>query len=113
MKRYPIPAQEARTEIVVVNSRFIGTSAPVFIVEAAKTSIARIKEEALGILFRIQVQEPSAVEQLREQEQQPLQFSHGDGEQKKKPIKRAQKKVGRNAPCPCGSGKKYKKCCGA
>ena len=29
------------------------------------------------------------------------------------PIKRATPKVGRNEPCPCGSGKKYKKCCGA
>lgn len=29
------------------------------------------------------------------------------------PVKRAQPKVGRNEPCPCGSGKKYKKCCGA
>ncbi len=28
------------------------------------------------------------------------------------PIQRAQPKVGRNEPCPCGSGKKYKKCCG-
>ncbi len=32
---------------------------------------------------------------------------------KKKPIKRVEKKVGRNDPCPCGSGKKYKKCHGA
>ena len=30
----------------------------------------------------------------------------------RKPIKRDQPKVGRNDPCPCGSGKKYKKCCG-
>ena len=29
-----------------------------------------------------------------------------------RPIKRDTPKVGRNAPCPCGSGKKYKKCCG-
>jgi len=28
-------------------------------------------------------------------------------------VKRTAAKVGRNAPCPCGSGKKYKKCCGA
>ena len=26
--------------------------------------------------------------------------------------KRAEKRIGRNEPCPCGSGKKYKKCCG-
>ncbi len=35
------------------------------------------------------------------------------GEQKVKQIKLNQPKVGRNEPCPCGSGKKYKKCCGA
>ncbi|HIE11729.1 MAG TPA: hypothetical protein EYP62_08950, partial [Kiritimatiellae bacterium] len=29
------------------------------------------------------------------------------------PVRRTQPKVGRNDPCPCGSGKKYKKCCGA
>jgi preprotein translocase subunit SecA len=35
------------------------------------------------------------------------------GEQRVKQIKLEQPKVGRNEPCPCGSGKKYKKCCGA
>ena len=34
------------------------------------------------------------------------------GERKTKQIKLDQPKVGRNDPCPCGSGKKYKKCCG-
>ena len=33
-------------------------------------------------------------------------------EQKKEPMRRDQPKVGRNDPCPCGSGKKYKNCCG-
>ena len=32
---------------------------------------------------------------------------------KEKPMTRMQPKVGRNDPCPCGSGKKYKQCCGA
>ncbi len=35
-----------------------------------------------------------------------------DGSDKKRPVKKGEK-VGRNDPCPCGSGKKYKKCCGA
>ena len=35
-----------------------------------------------------------------------------NGEGGKKPVARADKKIGRNAPCPCGSGKKYKHCCG-
>lgn len=34
-------------------------------------------------------------------------------EEKVDPVKYEQAKVGRNDPCPCGSGKKYKKCCGA
>ena len=38
-------------------------------------------------------------------------FGASDGTDKKKPIKK-DVKVGRNDPCPCGSGKKYKKCCG-
>ncbi|MCU0722658.1 MAG: preprotein translocase subunit SecA [Planctomycetes bacterium] len=33
-------------------------------------------------------------------------------DEKPKPFKREERKVGRNEPCPCGSGKKYKKCCG-
>jgi SEC-C motif-containing protein len=35
-----------------------------------------------------------------------------DGELIRKPVVRATPKVGRNDPCPCGSGKKYKQCCG-
>lgn len=37
----------------------------------------------------------------------------GDGTDKKPPVrKKESEKVGRNDPCPCGSGKKYKQCCG-
>ncbi len=43
--RYPIPAEETRTEIRVSNSRFIATAAPVFTVDAAKTFIKKIKHE--------------------------------------------------------------------
>jgi uncharacterized YigZ family protein len=42
---YPIPAQETRVEIVVVNSRFIATAAPVFTVDEAKDFVARVKLE--------------------------------------------------------------------
>jgi preprotein translocase subunit SecA len=43
-----------------------------------------------------------------------LSSGEGEGkeEEKKKPIRRQEKKIGRNDPCPCGSGKKYKKCHG-
>ena len=42
---------------------------------------------------------------------EPTKESYGEDEPKKKPA-RAASKVGRNEPCPCGSGKKYKNCCG-
>ncbi|PKM93370.1 MAG: preprotein translocase subunit SecA [Firmicutes bacterium HGW-Firmicutes-1] len=38
--------------------------------------------------------------------------NRGDGDNVKVPVKRAEKKIGRNDPCSCGSGKKYKQCCG-
>ena len=74
--------------------------------------IVRVKEETLGILFRIQVAQPETLDGLRQPEQEMV-FSHGEEPSKRKPVQRSEKKVGRNAPCPCGSGKKYKKCCGA
>ena len=43
--QYPVPAQETRAEIVVINSRFIATAAPTFTVDEAKAFVARIKEE--------------------------------------------------------------------
>jgi uncharacterized protein YecA (UPF0149 family) len=36
----------------------------------------------------------------------------GSAPERLEPIRRDKPKVGRNDPCPCGSGKKYKKCCG-
>jgi uncharacterized YigZ family protein len=45
MSRYPIPARETRTEILVLNSRFIATAAPVFSVDEAKDFVAHIRAE--------------------------------------------------------------------
>jgi uncharacterized YigZ family protein len=45
LKRYPIPAREARAEIVVINSRFIACAAPAFSVDEARAFIARIRAE--------------------------------------------------------------------
>jgi preprotein translocase subunit SecA len=80
--------------------------------ELFQEMISRIKEETLGILFRIQISESQNIADLQEPREQKLVFSSGDEPAKKNPVKRTQEKVGRNAPCPCGSGKKYKKCCG-
>jgi preprotein translocase subunit SecA len=82
--------------------------------EMFQEMIERIKEEAVGILYRVQLAESEEVEQLQRTQEQSLVFSGGgDGPPpKKKPIRNRQEKIGRNAPCPCGSGKKYKHCCG-
>jgi len=77
--------------------------------------IQRIKEETIQKLFRVQIASPQEVSRLESARRQPLILSRGDGdevEDKQKPVKREGKKVGRNDPCPCGSGKKYKKCHG-
>ncbi|MBT8365040.1 MAG: preprotein translocase subunit SecA, partial [Deltaproteobacteria bacterium] len=80
--------------------------------EMFQDMIGRVKEETLGILYRIQIAGPQKMDEYRQPKQQQLAFSGGGEPQQKKPAKRAAKKIGRNAPCPCGSGKKYKKCCG-
>ncbi|MFH1886309.1 MAG: preprotein translocase subunit SecA [Pseudomonadota bacterium] len=75
--------------------------------------ITRVKAQVVRILFHVQIQEPAEVMEMKRPPRQQLAFSHGDAsEAKKKPEKRSSKKVGRNDPCSCGSGKKYKKCCG-
>ncbi len=76
--------------------------------------IERIKEDVIGQLFHVQVTREEEVEELDQQARQETEFvlSRGQGaEAKQKPVVGGQK-VGRNEPCPCGSGKKYKKCCG-
>jgi preprotein translocase subunit SecA len=54
------------------------------------------------------------IQRKKDKELAQLQFVGGDGSTTgdKQPVIKGQK-VGRNEPCPCGSGKKYKKCCGA
>jgi preprotein translocase subunit SecA len=73
----------------------------------------RIKEETLVTLSRIRLmKEKPKEEELPRKRARVMQFSHGDGQGKIETVRREGKKVGRNDPCPCGSGKKYKKCCG-
>ncbi len=74
--------------------------------------VERIKEETLGIFFRVQIAINNAVEPVQQPKQENLVFSHSDDSATKQPVKRAEAKVGRNDPCPCGSGRKHKKCCG-
>jgi len=95
--------------------------------------IARMNHEILETIFKTQVQVEQPLEALRSERRMPVQVSliHEEtsgmgfalpqkggeappplGHQKLQPI-RVEKRVGRNEPCPCGSGKKYKHCHGA
>ena len=71
--------------------------------------ISEIQYETIRLMFRVTIVE-KAVEQPKERTD-ILNASHGDKATVKKP-KVNKEKVGRNDPCPCGSGKKYKHCCG-
>jgi preprotein translocase subunit SecA len=71
--------------------------------------VESIKENSLRTLFRIRIapqQRPPIEEPKKE-----MVLSHG-GDGGAAPARRKTPKVGRNEPCPCGSGKKYKHCCG-
>ncbi len=86
--------------------------------------VGQIDREAIELIYKLQVGQPR---EARRPRQEMLQAVHaettgmglmGEGEApqseepKQKPV-RVEPKVGRNDPCPCGSGKKYKKCHGA
>ena len=77
--------------------------------------IAGIREETVKILLLAPFRKPNAPlpqeAPKREQVAQPTATS-SDGTVAPATIRRQGKKVGRNDPCPCGSGKKYKNCCG-
>lgn len=74
--------------------------------EMFQNMIAAIHEDVVRYIFRVNVAPPQQEQQRRNVVENKYQE---EGSQK--PIRREQK-VGRNDPCPCGSGKKYKKCCG-
>jgi preprotein translocase subunit SecA len=83
----------------------------------------RIDTTTIRSLFNLQIVEEQPPEALRQRRRprRPLTFTGpnqgaaaaGEEEGKVKTVVRSQPKVGRNDPCPCGSGKKYKKCHGA
>jgi len=73
--------------------------------------IYRIKEDTLEKLCMVKIQREEEIEQMREQSSQEYILSRGEESATPSTVKK-EDKVGRNAPCPCGSGKKYKKCCG-
>jgi preprotein translocase subunit SecA len=70
----------------------------------------RINTECSTRLYKIQLKTEGEAEKVSRRRQSSISYNRGDGEPQK-PVKKV-KKIGRNEPCPCGSGKKYKKCCG-
>jgi len=77
--------------------------------------MGRIRQEFLGKLFRVQLASDSEMEQARREEERRRKRifdALGAGQEGNRPVTRHEEKVGRNDPCPCGSGKKFKKCCG-
>jgi preprotein translocase subunit SecA len=76
--------------------------------------MAVMQQDVVEKVFSVQVQRQQDVEQIQQPKPQRVVMSHG-GEteaQAAVPAKREENKVGRNDPCPCGSGKKYKRCHG-
>jgi preprotein translocase subunit SecA len=81
----------------------------------------RIKKDTIEKLFAIQIAKEQGVKEMKVERKQTFILSRGEetaqragGETeagKGVTVRREGKKVGRNDPCPCGSGKKYKKCC--
>ena len=74
--------------------------------------IHRIKEDTIEKLCIVRIQREEEIEEMREEASQDYIMSRGEETAETSTVKRDAKKVGRNDPCPCGSGKKYKKCCG-
>jgi len=78
----------------------------------------RISAEFVQYIFRLQIQTETEIEQMQqkreqEREREAEKMNYGRGEKKKQKAatkKRKDVKIGRNDPCPCGSGKKFKKC---
>ncbi|MDL2288731.1 preprotein translocase subunit SecA [Oscillospiraceae bacterium OttesenSCG-928-F05] len=72
--------------------------------------IGAIRDDTVRLVFTARVQNGAPE---RQQVAKPTLATHGDGtDTRKRTVVRKTKKVGRNDPCPCGSGLKYKKCCG-
>jgi preprotein translocase subunit SecA len=75
--------------------------------------IFRIRENTMKALTHLRI-EAVKQEELKHEEQDDVKYASGSEPTDKKPdtVRRTDPKVGRNDPCPCGSGQKYKKCCG-
>ena len=69
-----------------------------------------IKQDVTKAMYHVRIAENQEIK--REHVVKPTATNHQDDSVAKQPVKRTEEKVGRNQPCICGSGKKYKHCCG-
>jgi len=83
--------------------------------------LASIKEETISLLFKVRIQKDESSSTNTGKKVNSNNKNSGNNKPKLEINKSAtapnvsdnvKKKIGRNDPCPCGSGKKYKKCCG-
>jgi preprotein translocase subunit SecA len=75
--------------------------------------IMRIREEVVERIFWVQLEHPEEVEEIEEEQRsRKIVFNLSEEEERAQEPARSSRVAGRNDPCPCGSGKKYKKCCG-
>ena len=75
--------------------------------EMFDTMISAIQETTLRLLYHVRIEQKVEREQVAQ-----VTGTNKDESGPKKPVQRAEKRVYPNDPCPCGSGKKYKQCCG-
>ncbi len=71
----------------------------------------RISSDVLMRLFKIQIRHEEETASKVMAQSTRLTYNRGEGDAGRQPVQK-DRKIGRNDPCPCGSGKKYKKCCG-
>ncbi|RMF48033.1 MAG: preprotein translocase subunit SecA, partial [Deltaproteobacteria bacterium] len=75
--------------------------------------MGRIRQEVVQMIFRVQLMREEEVERIEQEERkQRLALGRTGGPAQPRQPAVNPEKIGRNDPCPCGSGKKYKKCCG-
>jgi preprotein translocase subunit SecA len=79
--------------------------------EMFMNTLSRIKYDVWEKICAVQIRREEEIQDLNRREKQQYTLSRGEQVAETAPVKREGKKVGRNDPCPCGSGKKYKKCC--
>ena len=99
--------------------------------EMFEVMLNEINSEAIKVLFRLELASEEEIKELEERSREaqnnreiqlqkeqlkPVIGNNQDSESSKslstQPVKRKEPKLGRNDPCPCGSGKKFKQCCG-